>query len=206
MVADIPGYNVFKKIGAGGFGTAYLVQRKSDGQRYVGKQIYVSDINSNDFHHALLEVRMLRSLSSRRIVKYVDFLVHGNNCNIIMEYCDGGDLQKVVDDHKRSQVIIPERQISLWMSQVAEALDFCHNQCPPIIHRDVKLQNIFVMADMKKCKLGDFGIAKSLSGRNDFAKTIIGTPVNFCPELCEGRQYSSKADVWAYGCVLYEQG
>ena len=53
-------------------------------------------------------------------------------------------------------------------------------------------------------KLGDFGIARVLENSADMASTMIGTPYNMSPELCENRAYDEKSDMWALGCVLYE--
>lgn len=53
-------------------------------------------------------------------------------------------------------------------------------------------------------KLGDFGIARTLDGSADMARTCIGTPYYLSPEICEGKPYNARSDVWSLGCVLYE--
>ena len=53
-------------------------------------------------------------------------------------------------------------------------------------------------------KMGDFGIAKILDHTTQFSKTAIGTPYYLSPEICEGKAYNSKSDIWSLGCVLYE--
>ena len=57
---------------------------------------------------------------------------------------------------------------------------------------------------IEQLKLGDFGIARSLDGTTDMAKTCIGTPYYLSPEICEGKPYNARSDVWSLGCVLYE--
>lgn len=52
-------------------------------------------------------------------------------------------------------------------------------------------------------KVGDFGISKELTSK-DVASTVIGTPHYLSPEICEGRPYGPKSDIWSMGCVLYE--
>ena len=54
------------------------------------------------------------------------------------------------------------------------------------------------------CRLGDFGIARVLSGTKEMAQTVVGTPYSLAPEVCENKAYGYAADVWALGCVLYE--
>jgi NIMA (never in mitosis gene a)-related kinase len=53
-------------------------------------------------------------------------------------------------------------------------------------------------------KIGDFGISKILRSSQDFAKTSVGTPYYLSPEICQGRVYDTKSDVWSVGCILYE--
>ena len=55
-----------------------------------------------------------------------------------------------------------------------------------------------------KIKIGDFGISKILSNTMDYAKTSLGTPYFFSPEICSGQKYNFKTDIWMIGCVLYE--
>lgn len=70
-----------------------------------------------------------------------------------------------------------------------------------ILHRDLKTQNIFLTSN-GMIKVGDFGIAKVLSNTKELARTQIGTPYYFSPEICNGRPYNNKSDVWSLGVVL----
>lgn len=72
-----------------------------------------------------------------------------------------------------------------------------------ILHRDVKTQNIFI-AKNGVLKLGDFGISRELESRDAKAGTSCGTPLFMPPEVCLGKPYDHKADVWAVGVILYE--
>ena len=71
-----------------------------------------------------------------------------------------------------------------------------------ILHRDIKTQNIFITKGV--LKLGDFGISKELETMNMKAQTACGTPYFMPPEVCLGKPYDNKADVWAIGVILYE--
>jgi NIMA (never in mitosis gene a)-related kinase len=53
-------------------------------------------------------------------------------------------------------------------------------------------------------RIGDLGVAKSVSSSSDFAHTMVGTPYYLSPEMCEEKPYNEKSDIWALGCVLYE--
>ena len=78
-----------------------------------------------------------------------------------------------------------------------------HIHTRKVIHRDIKLQNV-LLNSRNEIKLGDFGISKLLGSTSDFAKTSLGTPYYLSPEICSGKKYNSKSDIWMMGCLLYE--
>lgn len=72
-----------------------------------------------------------------------------------------------------------------------------------ILHRDLKSQNVF-LTERGEIKLGDFGIAKCLKNTIEVAKTVVGTPYYFSPEIIQNKPYSFKSDIWSLGILLYE--
>lgn len=72
-----------------------------------------------------------------------------------------------------------------------------------ILHRDIKTQNIFITQN-DILKIGDFGISRQMETLTPMAMTACGTPYFMPPEVCQGKPYDSKADVWAVGVILYE--
>jgi NIMA (never in mitosis gene a)-related kinase len=72
-----------------------------------------------------------------------------------------------------------------------------------IIHRDIKTQNVFMMAN-GMAKLGDFGVARVMSNTKDMAATVIGTPYYLSPEIVQSNTYDFKTDMWSMGVLLYE--
>lgn len=86
--------------------------------------------------------------------------------------------------------------------QLALALKHVHDR--KIIHRDIKTENIFLSSHKRVVKLGDFGIAKVLESTMQQARTAIGTPYYLSPEICQGKLYNFKSDIWSLGVVLYE--
>ncbi|KXS18143.1 kinase-like protein [Gonapodya prolifera JEL478] len=132
---------------------------------------------------------------------------------IVMEYADGGTLWDYVKQRKEPLL---ERDVLLLFSQISLAIHHIHSHS--IIHRDLKTNNIFVSyvdrppADSTTSvqvqsmilKIGDFGISKVLDTGDSQADTVVGTPSYLSPELCEGKSYNEKSDIWAMGCILYE--
>ena len=87
------------------------------------------------------------------------------------------------------------------MAQSVLAMMLIHSK--NILHRDLKLQNMFLAKD-NTLKLGDFGVARELQANTDFASTMCGTPYFMAPEVCRGQPYNSKADIFALSIALYE--
>lgn len=118
---------------------------------------------------------------------------------IVTEYAQNGDMVKLVEAQKGK--LIGESAILDWLVQLCLALLYVHKK--KLLHRDLKLQNIFL--DKNNCiKLGDFGIARVLQHTFECAQTVTGTPYYLAPEVCESKPYNHKADVWSMGICLYE--
>ena len=92
-------------------------------------------------------------------------------------------------------------EIFNWFVQICMALEYVHAR--RVIHRDIKTQNIFLTGN-NTIKVGDFGISKVLESTTQVANTVVGTPYYMAPEACQSEPYTSKSDVWALGCLLYE--
>ena len=112
-----------------------------------------------------------------------------------------GDLSKIIKYQILSGYFFCEEIILNWFVQLCFAIKYIHSK--NILHRDLKLSNIF-LTSKGNIKLGDFGIAKILSSKDELAKTLVGTPYYLSPELCLKKPYNHKSDIWSLGCILYE--
>eukprot|EP00759_Apiculatamorpha_spiralis_P053646 PhF_6_TR6288/c0_g1_i1/m.9523/K08857/NEK1_4_5; NIMA (never in mitosis gene a)-related kinase 1/4/5 len=190
-----------RNIGKGNMGACYLMRSLEDGKLYVIKQIDLSRMSKKERSQSLNEAKVLSSLRHPNVINYVDsFLARkSESLCIVMEFADSGDLGTQV---KVAQGLpFAEDQILDWFIQLVLAVLYCHSK--HILHRDIKLQNIFLTTS-GLCKLGDFGIARVMENTFDQAHTFVGTPYYLSPEVILEKPYGSSSDVWAVGVCLYE--
>ena len=192
-------YEILRTLGEGGYGKALLVKRKKDNLLCVAKSIKLANLKENEKKESLREVSVLAALRHPNIVSYIESFTQKGILYIIMEYADGGDLSKKIE--RQNKKPFSEDEILDIFTQLALAIKYIHDR--KILHRDLKGQNVFLTKD-GRVKLGDFGIAKVLDYTAQFCKTQIGTPYYLSPEICEGKRYDSKTDIWSLGCILYE--
>ncbi|XP_076341063.1 serine/threonine-protein kinase Nek4-like [Tachypleus tridentatus] len=193
-------YSRVKQIGKGSYGEVWVLKHCTSSKQFVLKQINIQHASKRERCAALLEVQLLATLKHPNIVSYLhSFQSPDGILNIIMGYCEGGDLYSVI--RKRKGILFDEPQVAQWFIQICMALQYLHDQ--KILHRDLKTQNIF-LTKSKVIKVGDLGIARVLDGTLDMATTLIGTPYYMSPELFLNKPYNHKSDVWSLGCCLYE--
>lgn len=188
-----------KVIGEGSYGRALLCKDKVDDELVVVKEVSLGNMTKEEIEAAHKETRILECLHHPYIVKYKGSFLEKNIFHIAMEYADGGDLSQKIEE--AGTTLFPEEQIIDWFVQISLAVKHCHDK--KILHRDLKTQNIFLMKN-GTIKLGDFGIARTLQSTMELAKTAIGTPYYLSPEICQGKGYNVKSDIWSLGCILYE--
>ncbi len=144
------------------------------------------------------EIRLLGSLHHPNVVRLLDWFFLGEQkVALVTEYCELGDLRRMASS---ARLLIPEICIQLLL-----ALKYLHSR--GIIHRDLKLENVFVAGwqnGLMRIKVGDFGVAKQLSLSNGQTETMLGTPLYFSPEQAARKPYDWSVDVWSFGCLLFE--
>jgi len=196
----IKNYIILETLGKGAYGIVYKVQKKGTSDIYVIKQISLEGLTEKEKEEVKQEAFILSSIKSDFVVKYYDSFLEDDNINIVMEYCDGGDLSEFILEKKNIGVLLEEKIIWKLFLKITIGLADIHKM--KILHRDLKTLNIFLKHGLE-VKIGDLGVAKVLL-KNSFAQTVIGTPYYLSPEICQEKPYNDKSDVWALGCILYE--
>lgn len=192
-------YEILKTLGKGSYGKVMLAKKKGTEEKYAIKKVNFELLSEKEKEKALDEVSLLSSMHHPNITAYKESFQDKKNLYIVMEYIDGGDLEKLIN--KRGAKRFEEDEILFIFVQIVVALCYIHKS--HILHRDLKPQNIF-LTSFQIVKLGDFGVAKSLSSTFSLANTVIGTPYYLSPEVWNGKKYNSKTDIWSLGCILYE--
>ncbi|XP_049779795.1 serine/threonine-protein kinase Nek8 [Schistocerca cancellata] len=193
----LDGYEKLRVVGKGAFGSAVLYRKVADDTLVVMKEVNMTELNAVERQAALNEVQVLSMLHHPNIIRYLGSFEREGILMIEMEYADGGTLAQMLSQRT---VHLNEREIILLFQQIVSAIQYMHHH--NILHRDLKTANVFLTKD-NIIKVGDFGISKMMSTRGQ-AHTVVGTPYYISPEMCEGKQYGQKSDIWALGCILYE--
>ena len=196
----IRNYQIIEKIGKGTFGIVYKVKKFNEPLIYVIKQISLEGLTDFQINQVYSEVKILSLIKSKYVVKYYESFLEENNLNIVMEYCDNGDLCNYLKEQQMKNKPLKEDLIWKIFIKITLGLTTIHKM--KILHRDLKTLNIFLKKNME-IKIGDLGVAKELN-QASFANTIIGTPFYLSPEMCEDKPYNQKSDIWALGVILYE--
>eukprot|EP00759_Apiculatamorpha_spiralis_P034252 PhF_6_TR35380/c0_g1_i1/m.51414/K08857/NEK1_4_5; NIMA (never in mitosis gene a)-related kinase 1/4/5 len=198
------GFHVKKTLGKGSFGEALLVKDTRNGDRsVVVKVVRMASMSPQERSESLKEVSTMAAVPKHpNIVEMFDSFENDSNLYIVMEYAEVGDLERLLKQYGKTP--LPEPLVVRIFTQLCLALQHLHGM--KILHRDLKIQNIFLSGSMEKpvVKLGDFGISTVLRNTHAMARTVCGTPYYFSPEICENKPYNNKSDVWSLGCILYE--
>jgi len=196
-----PHYKKYKKIrllGKGGFARCYELFDEETHQSFAGKIIKKSSLLKSRTKQKLIsEIKIHKSLNHENIVKFEHYFEDRENVYIIMELCYNQTLHELIKRRKK----LTELETQYYVYHLVKALQYLHNL--KIIHRDLKLANIFITENMQ-VKLGDFGLATVLEFDGERKRSLCGTPNYIAPEILEGKTgHSFEVDIWTVGIILY---
>lgn len=186
-----------------GKGAMKIVYRAFDevlGMEVAWNQIKLHDVfkSPEELQRLYSEVHLLGTLNHDSILRlhtsWID--VDRRTFNFITEMLTSGTLREYRQRYKRVDI----KAVKNWARQILNGLVYLHGQDPPVIHRDLKCDNIFVNGHLGQVKIGDLGLAAILRGSQ--AHSVIGTPEFMAPELYE-EEYNELVDIYSFGmCVL----
>uniref|UniRef100_A0A7S0S189 non-specific serine/threonine protein kinase n=1 Tax=Chlamydomonas leiostraca TaxID=1034604 RepID=A0A7S0S189_9CHLO len=189
-------------LGRGAFKTVYKAFDEHLGLETAWNQVKVNDLVSSPAERERLfaEIRVLKQLKHKNIMSFYDSWLDQKNLtvNFITELFTSGTLRQYRKKHK----LIDEQVLKRWAWQILQGLVYLHGHNPPIIHRDLKCDNIFVNGASGVIKIGDLGLATLWRGLTT-PQSVLGTPEFMAPELYE-EKYNEKVDVYSFGMCMLE--
>lgn len=191
---------IHETLGSGSYGIVYLVQHNNE---YVArKDIIIRKESQYEKETIEKEINLLRSFRDRNILIFKDsqFDESTSTYHIYTEYISDGDLYNLITKRKTENREFTQQNIISFVKDIISGLKYIHSR--NVIHRDLKPSNIFV-GNHGELVIGDFGL--SLAGFTS-DNILAGTKCYMAPELLTSHppEYSTKSDIFALGCVLYE--
>ncbi|CAL9221879.1 unnamed protein product [Arabidopsis halleri] len=187
-------------LGKGASKTVYRAFDEYEGIEVAWNQVKLRNFTRNpeELEKFFREIHLLKTLNHQNIMKFYTSWVDTNNLsiNFVTELFTSGTLRQYRLRHRRVNI----RAVKQWCKQILKGLLYLHSRSPPIIHRDLKCDNIFINGNQGEVKIGDLGLAAIL--RNSHAVRCVGTPEFMAPEVYD-EEYNELVDVYAFGmCVL----
>jgi serine/threonine protein kinase len=194
-------YRIDRQIGQGGMGAVYVATDERFGSVVAIKETLCMDDN---YRKAIeREARLLNSLKHNALPKVTDHFLESNGQFLVMEFIPGEDLCCILEHRGEPFEVV---QVLEWADQLLEALEFLHNQENPVIHRDIKPQNLKVTPKGQIILL-DFGLAKGNvtgAGNQTNSKSIFGYSRNYASlEQIQGTGTDPRSDLYSLAATLY---
>lgn len=205
-------YSITRIIGQGGMGSIYL----ADDLRLKGRQCALKevehdrslplDLSREAREQFMREATVLARLDHPNLPKVSDFFSIGSRDYLVMDFIPGKDLRTLITEARQENRFLAEGDVLSWASQLCDALNYLHNQNPPIVHRDIKPSNL-KLTPTGILKLVDFGLVKLLAP-GEITITILqgqGTALYTPLEQYGGDSGHTdiRSDIFAFGATLY---
>ena len=217
-------YKVNQEIGRGSFKTVYRGLDANTGVAVAWCELMENNVKREERQRFREEAAMLKGLQHPNIVRFYDFWEikkqddtkkisqsisqdHSlrpkgkRSIVIITELMTSGTLKKYIGRFRSIPERLNARVLKSWCRQILKGLYFLHTRTPPIIHRDLKCDNIFITGGTGSIKIGDLGLATLKT--QSVAKSVIGTPEFMAPEMYD-EEYDEAVDVYAFGMCMLE--
>ena len=189
-----------EELGSGSQKKVYMCFDYDNGKECAWNVINVSLMNQEAIKKVREEIDIMKSLNHPNIISYIAGFYNDDKKElvIITEIFNGGSLRNHITKFGMQRL----RVVKQWCTEILKGLKYLHELPNPIIHRDIKCDNIFIINTTGQVKIGDLGFSCMLKSTN-FAKTFSGT-IEFCaPEVFYGK-YGVKADIYSFGMTMLE--
>ncbi|XP_029858057.1 serine/threonine-protein kinase PLK1 [Aquila chrysaetos chrysaetos] len=184
-------------LGKGGFARCYELAEAESREVFAGKVVPKSLlVKPHQKEKMSMEIAIHRSLAHRHVVGFQGFFEDADFVYVVLELCRRRSLLEL---HKRRKAL-SEPEVRYYLRQTILGCQYLHSH--RVIHRDLKLGNLFLSDDME-VKIGDFGLATKVEYDGERKKTLCGTPNYIAPEVLGKKGHSFEVDIWSIGCIMY---
>lgn len=188
-------------LGKGAFKKVYKAFDRVNGLEVAWNQVRIDEVlqSPEDLERLYSEVHLLKSLNHSKIVRFYNSWIDDKKktVNIITELFNSGNLRQ----YRKKHMNVDMKAVKSWARQILMGLIYLHSHNPPIIHRDLKCDNIFINGNQGEVRIGDLGLATVMQQAN--AKSVIGTPEFMAPEMYD-ENYNELADIYSFGMCMLE--
>jgi serine/threonine protein kinase len=194
-------YRIVRKLGEGGMGVVYeAVDLRFNHQVALKETFFTEEALRKQFER---EAHLLYKLRHPALARVIDHFTENEGQYLVMDFIEGDDLWEMLQKRKAA---FPVEDVLKWADQLLDALDYLHSQEPPVIHRDIKPQNLKVTG-RNQIILLDFGLAKGFAGqisRITTSGSIFGYTPNYAPlEQIHGTGTDARSDIYSLAATLY---
>lgn len=206
-------YKITDVVGRGGMGNVY----RAEDLRLPGRLCAIKEVQPEanispearlqEQSQFLREASLLAQLDHPNLPKVSDFFTDGGRDYLVMDFVPGKNLKEMIDDSQVQGQKLSVKTVMEWALQIMDAMEYLHNQDPPVLHRDIKPANIKLTPD-DRIKLVDFGLAKVMTGDSSSTVTVIqGRGTAYYTPLeqygAESEHTDVRSDIYAFGGTLY---
>ncbi len=209
-------YEILELVGQGGMGAVYkAADRRLEGRVCAIKEVLptltASAVSEEELDQMSEQFRTEASILSRldhpNLPKVSDYFAIKAREYLVMDYVAGRDLQEILHEQQKCGELLDEQQVLGWAAQLLDALEYLHEQEPPVVHRDVKPSNI-KLTPRGTVKLVDFGLVKVLHSDDSRTVTVVqgrGTAAYTPLEQYGGDTgfTDARSDIYGLGATLY---
>jgi serine/threonine protein kinase len=199
-------YRIDQPLATGGFGVVYKATLTATGEAVAVKEMIATDPKEFNLRRTFFrrEADILRTLQHVPIVpKLFDFIEEGTAAYLVIEFIPGSNLLSLLDQPGAKP--FPVAKVAKWGARIAEALSHMHRMTPPVVHRDMKPENVMLQPDGETIRLIDFGTARDMGAgakERGVAKTKVYTEGYAPPEQVIGKP-EPRSDLFALAGTLY---
>ncbi|HJR06741.1 MAG TPA: serine/threonine-protein kinase [Pyrinomonadaceae bacterium] len=193
-------YRVVRQIGQGGMGAVYVATDERFGSTVAVKQTFFDDPALRKAFER--EAHLLNHLRHTALPKVSDHFTEDAGQFLVMEFIEGSDLSELL--HERGSAF-PLADVLAWADELLDALEYLHTQQPPVVHRDIKPQNM-KLTTRGHIALLDFGLAKGTPAqtRAQATASVFGYSRNYAPlEQIQGTGTDTRSDLYSLSATLY---